>query len=195
MFDRGDAVTNGIQLGSGLSAATVGTLRSFPRFRCEFQTALVDVRRQNGDPHALAFTYEDRNFFRVIDFVAKQTGHEFHRVMRFEESGLVTDHAIRRAVTLVESVTGKFFQQIENGVRLFLRNFVRACAALDEVSALFGHLLLVFLAHGAPEKISLRKRVTGKFARSSHYLLLVNHPAVGGGADIREPRMQIYYRR
>src|SRR5262245_33913023 len=69
-------------------------------FRCKFQTALVDVRRQNGNPHPLAFTYEDRNFFRVIDFVTQQTGHEFYRIMRLKVRSLVTDHAVRRTVTL-----------------------------------------------------------------------------------------------
>src|SRR6476660_5609844 len=114
--------------------------------------------------------------------------------MRLEVGRLVTDYAIRRAVTFVESVTGKFFEQIENGVRLFLGNFVRARAALDEIPAFFRHLLLVLLAHGAPEKIALRKRVSGKFARSSHYLFLVNHHAIGVGADVLEERMQIFDR-
>ena len=58
-------------------------------------------------------------------------------------------------MALVESVAGKLFEQIENRVRLLLGNFVRARAAFDEVLALFRHLLLVLLAHGAPEKIGL----------------------------------------
>ena len=111
--------------------------------------------------------------------------------MRLEVRRLVTDHAIRRAVTFVESVTGKFFQQIENGIRLFLGNFVRARAALDKIPAFLGHLLLVLLAHGAPEKIGLRKRVAGKFARSSHHLFLVNHHAVGVGADVFQQWMLV----
>src|SRR4030095_7444067 len=98
--------------------------------------------------------------------------------MRLKVRSLVADHAIGRAVTFVESVPSKLFEQIENGVCLFLRDFVRARAALDEVSALFRHLLLIFLAHGAPEKIGLRKRVTSKSARSRHSLFLVNHAAV-----------------
>src|SRR6266480_7282512 len=155
IFDRGKAVTNCIQCGSSLSAATVGTLRYLPRFRCEFQSAFVDVRRKNRNPHPFAFTYEDRNFFRVIDFVAQQTRHEFERIMRLEEGRVVTDYAIGCAVTLIESVTGKFFEQIENSVRFFLRDFVCLCAALDEIPALFRHLLLVLLAHRAPEKVGL----------------------------------------
>src|SRR5262245_53076233 len=104
--------------------------------------------------------------------------------MRLEEGRLITDHAICCAVTFVESVTGKFFQQIENGVRLFLSNLVRARAAFDKVPAFFRHLLLIFLTHGASEKLGLRKRIAGNFARSSYYLFLVNHHAVGVGADV-----------
>ena len=104
--------------------------------------------------------------------------------MRLEEGRLITDHAICCAVTFVESVTGKFFQQIENRVRLFLRDFVCARAPFDKIFSLLRHLLLIFLAHGASEKIGLRERIAGKFARSSHYLFLVNHHAVGVGADV-----------
>ncbi len=126
-------------------------------FRNKFQAALIDIRWQDGNAHPSAFADENRNFFRVIDFVAQQTRHEFHRVMRLEIRGLITDHAVGRTVALVESVTCEFFQQIENGVRFFLRNLVCACAAFDEILSLFRHLLLVFLAHGAPEKIGLRE--------------------------------------
>ena len=77
--------------------------------------------------------------------------------MRFEIGRLITDHAIGRAVALVESVAGEFFQQIENRICLFLRDFVCARAAFDEIFSLLRHLLLVFLAHGSPEKIALRE--------------------------------------
>ena len=77
--------------------------------------------------------------------------------MRFEVRGLVTDHPVRRAVALIESVTGELFQQVENRVRLFLRNLVRARATFDEVLSLLRHFFLVLLAHGASEKISLRE--------------------------------------
>ena len=114
--------------------------------------------------------------------------------MRFEEGRVVADHAVRRTVTLVETVTGKFFQQIEDGVRLFLRNLVCASTALDEIPAFFRHLLLVFLAHCAPEKIGLGERVTSELARSSHDLFLVNHHAVGVGTNIFQQWMQIFDR-
>ena len=77
--------------------------------------------------------------------------------MCFQICRLITDHAISCAVALVESVTGKFFQQIEDGVCFFLGNFVCPRAAFDEILALFRHLLLVLLAHGAPEKVGLCK--------------------------------------
>ena len=77
--------------------------------------------------------------------------------MGFEVRGVITDDTIGRTVTLVESVTGKFLEQIENSARLFLRDFVRARTAVDEVPSLLGHLLLIFLAHGATEQIALRQ--------------------------------------
>ena len=77
--------------------------------------------------------------------------------MRLQIRGLITDHAIGCAVALVKSVTGEFFQQIEDRIRFFLGNLVCARTAFDEIFPLFGHLLLVFLAHGAPEKIGLRE--------------------------------------
>ena len=116
---------------------------------------MVHIRRQNRNSHALAFADEDGNFFSVVNFVAQQTGHEFDRIMRFQISRLITDHAIGCAVALVESVAGKFFEQIENRVRFFLRDFVCVRAAFDEILSLLRHLLLVFFAHGAAEKVGL----------------------------------------
>ena len=181
MFNRSKTIANGGECGS---AATVGTLRSLPHFRHELQTALVDIRRKNGNAHAFAFADENGNFLGVVDFIAQQTRHKFHRVMRLEISRLITDHAVGRAVALVESVTGEFFQQIENHTGFFLRDFVCARAAVDEISAFLGHFFLVFLAHGAPEKIPLRQRVACKFARGSHHLFLINHHPVRVSADI-----------
>ena len=56
-------------------------------------------------------------------------------------------------MTLVESVAGKLFEQIEDRVRFLLRDFVRLFAAVDEVGALFRHLLAVLFAHRASEQI------------------------------------------
>src|SRR6058998_3238661 len=108
----------------------------------KFQTTLVDIRRQDGNAHPFAFADENGNFFGVVDLIAQQTRHEFHRVMRLEIGRLITDHAISRAVALVESVTSEFFQQIENGVGFFLWDFVRARTTLDEIFSLFRHLFL-----------------------------------------------------
>src|SRR2546430_6886870 len=72
-------------------------------------------------------------------------------------SRLITDHAIGLAVPLVESVAGEFFQQIENRICLFLRDFVCARATFVAIFSLLRHRLLLFLAHGSPEKIALRE--------------------------------------
>ena len=108
---------------------------------------------------------------------------------------MITDDAVRRAVALVESVTREFFEQIEDRVRFLLRNLVRACTTFDEVVALFRHGFFVLLAHRAAKQIGLRERVAPEFARRRHHLFLVNHHAVGVGADFLEQRMQILNRR
>ena len=125
--------------------------------RNKLQAALIDIGWKDGNAHPFAFTNKNRYFFRVVDFVAQQTRHEFHRVVCLEVRGLITDYAVGCAVALVEPITREFFEQIENGVRFLFRNLVCARAAFDEIFSLFRHLLLVFLAHGAPEKIGLRE--------------------------------------
>src|SRR6266404_3485883 len=131
--------------------------RRYSCFRNKFQTAAIDIRRQDRDTHALAFAYEDRNLFRVVDLVTEQPGHEFDRVIRLQVRCLITDQPVSRAVALVESVTGELFEQIKNRVGLLLRDVVRARATLDEILALLRHRLLVLLAHGAPEEIAVRE--------------------------------------
>jgi len=57
MFDRGEAVTNGTVAGIGDPGA--GTTECRLRFGREFQTTLVNVRRQNGNAHSFAFADEN----------------------------------------------------------------------------------------------------------------------------------------
>src|SRR5437870_11511250 len=94
--------------------------------RNKLQAAFIDIRWKDGNAHPFAFANKNRYFFRVIDFIAQQTRHEFHRVMRLEVRGLITDYAVGCAVALVEPITREFFEQIENGVRFLFRNLVCA---------------------------------------------------------------------
>src|SRR5260370_3733263 len=102
---------------------------------------------------------------------------------------MITDDAVSRAVALVESVTREFFEQIEDRVRFFLRDLVRPSATFDEVVALFRHGFFVLLTHRAAKQIGLPERGATEFARPRHYLFLINHHAVGVGADFLEQRM------
>ena len=105
--------------------------------------------------------------------------------MGFQISRLITYHAISRAVALVESITGKLFEQIEDGVCFLLWNFVCPRAAFDEILSLLRHLLLVLLTHGAPEKISLAEAVTGKLLQQKGLRLrYFRHPYLHTGRDL-----------
>ena len=155
MFDGGKAITNAVE--AGIVDPGAGITDAGYSFGDEFQRALVDIGRQNRNSHAFALADENRNFVRVIDFVTEQTRHEFNRIMRLEVCCLIANHAVRGAVTLVESVASELFQQVENSAGFFLRNFVRARAALDKIAAFFRHFLFVLLPHRSPEKIGLRQ--------------------------------------
>ena len=57
MFDRGEAVTNGTVARIGDPGA--GITDAGYSFGREFQTTLVNVRRQNGNAHPSAFADEN----------------------------------------------------------------------------------------------------------------------------------------
>ena len=116
---------------------------------------MVHIGRQDLNAHSLTLADEHCDLVSVVDFVAQQSGHELNRIIRFQIGRLIADQPVSRAVTLVESVAGKLFEQIEDRVRLLLRNLVRLRAARDEVDALFRHFLAIFFAHRAPEQIGL----------------------------------------
>ena len=120
-------------------------------FRDKLQRATIDVWRKNRDAHPFTLADKNGNLFRIANFVAEQSGHELDRIMRLQIRSLITDQAVSGAVALVESVTGEFFEQIEDRVRLFFGNLVRARTALYEILPLHRHLFLVLLAHGAPK--------------------------------------------
>src|SRR2546430_1901062 len=78
--------------------------------------------------------------------------------MGLQIGGLITDHAVGCAVTLVESVTCEFLQQIENRVRFFLRDPVCARAAFNEISALFRYPFCPWRAgEDQPARVSSRQ--------------------------------------
>src|SRR6185437_11634003 len=67
VFDGGESVSN--------------TSPLCLNFRHELQITPVDVGWQNRYSEPLAFRDEDSNFFRVVDFVTEQSGHEFNRIV------------------------------------------------------------------------------------------------------------------
>jgi len=63
-------------------------------------------------------------------------------------------------VGLVETVTGELFHQVED-VTGKVRVDVIGLAAIDETTALLGHFLGLFLAHGTTQHVRTAKGVTG----------------------------------
>src|SRR5215468_4678301 len=79
VFDGSETVTNG----HGRASVLAGRSRvrkggAYTTFRRKLQPALVDVWRQNVNAHAFALPDKNRNFLRIVDLIAEQTGHKLN---------------------------------------------------------------------------------------------------------------------
>ena len=195
-FNRREAEADGGQSAASILLAgrslPAGRRQHVALGRREVHAALVHVRRQDFD--ALPARLVD--ILAELRGVAHVVGHhgavKLHRVIRLQVSRLIGDDSVGRGVRFVKAVAGKFFEQIENLVRLGFRNAVFFLASLDENAALLRHLLGLFLAHGAPQQIGAAERVAGEHLRSLHHLLLVNQNAVSLAGDRLEQWMFVF---
>ena len=88
---------------------------------------------------------------------------------------------------LVETIAGKGRNLVED-VRGKLFTQVILDSPGNEGLALLVHLGLDLLTHGAPQKVSAAKRVTGQNPCRLLHLLLIDHDAVGFGQN----RLQLW---
>ena len=95
---------------------------------------------------------EGRQLVGIRGVQRHQRGHEFDRVVRLEIAGPVRDRSVGRRVRLVETVTGKLSDKLENIGRLLAADPV-LFGTVEETGFLLVHLLLFLLAHGAAEQI------------------------------------------
>ena len=154
--------------------------------------ALVHVGRQHFDslgPRLVDVLTE----FRGIGHVVRHHGAvKLHRIIRFQISRLIRDNGVGGGVGFVEAVTGEFFEQIENLVRLGLRDIVLLLATLDENGALPGHFFGLFLAHRAAQQVRAAQSVACQHLRGLHHLLLINQNTVGLARNRFEQRMFVF---
>ena len=157
--------------------------------RGEINPALVHVRPQHLNAHLARLGDVFAQLVRGRHVVRHHGAVEFHREIRLQIRRLIGHDGVGGGVGLVEAVAGEFLQQVENLVRLGLRDVVPLVAALDERLALLLHLLHLLLAHRPAQQIRRPQRVAGQQLRGLHHLLLVNQDAVGLLGNGFEQRM------
>ena len=82
----------------------------------ELEVALVDVGRQDLDPHPAALGDGGRDLLLVRAEGGQDRGHVVDRVVRLHVGGLVGDQAVARGVRLVEPVALERLEGLEHGV-------------------------------------------------------------------------------
>lgn len=169
VFDGGQAVADGAAIGG------------------ELGVGVVDVGGEDGDAGGFGVEAEGGDFFEfAADFAGEQGAEEFCGVVGFEPGGAVGEDAVGGGVGFVEAVAGEFFQEVEDAFGLFAGDAVVVGAAFDEFDAFFGHFFGVFFAHGAAQEVGAAEAVAGQEVGGAHDLFLVDHDAVGVGADVLE---------
>ena len=82
----------------------------------ELEVALVDVGRQDVDPHPAALGDGRRDLLLVRAEGGQHRGHVVDRVVRLHVRGLVGDQPVARGVGLVEAVALERLEGLEDGV-------------------------------------------------------------------------------
>ncbi len=113
--------------------------------------------------------------------------------MNLEPARVVRQQRVRGGVRLVEAVARELLHQVEYLVGLVLRNAVGLERARAEFFAVLGHLLELFLAHGAAQQVGAAKRVAAQDLRGLHHLLLVDHDPVGLGEHFGHGRVRVLH--
>src|SRR5690606_24840964 len=72
----------------------------------------------------------------------------------------------------------KLLYQIEDANSEFRVHTLFFCT-LFKYRTLLGHLLRLFLTHGAAQHVSAAERIAGENLRNLHYLFLINDNAIG----------------
>ena len=97
--------------------------------------------------------------------------------MRLQVRRLVSDVRVGDRVRGAEAVVGELRHQVENFLRLLLRNLALD-AARDELLLVGGHLLALLLAHRAAHEVGLAEGVAAQALRELHDLFLVDQNPV-----------------
>ena len=156
----------------------------------ETPDALVDVGLEHRDTVLPAVLDITGHLGRVVHHGVEGCGHEGHGMIALEPAGLHGHHGVGRGMAFVEGVAGEGAHLVEDllchrtghtaahrPVDDYVARLVRH--AVDEVFALLGHHVALFLGHGAAHQVAAAQAVSRQVAHDLHHLLLIHHAAVG----------------
>ena len=115
---------------------------------------LIDVRRQDLDPHLRRLVDELHHLLGAIHLRGHQRGHEGPRVMHLEPCRLIRDERVGDGVRFRKSVAREWLDEVEDLARLLFRVVV-GHSAVDKFAALLLHDRLVLLPHRLAQKVGV----------------------------------------
>ncbi len=168
----------------------------------KFHLACIYARRQHLYAHFLTISYIFGDLRRLAHHACHKRRHKFHRIIGLEVGRLIGKHSIGRRMALIEGILRKADHLIEDLLCNLARNAVSHAArnldisrfiklAIDKIVLFLEHHVGLFLAHRAAHKVGAPIGIAAEVAHYLHYLLLINHAAIGHGHDVLKRRMQI----
>src|SRR5438309_47288 len=137
--------------------------------RSEVRVGDIDVRRLNRNSHFTAFVDVFHDIVSAPRHRREQRRHEFHRVMRFQICGVVSEQGVCGGMRFIEAVPGELRHEIENLFDLLWRVAVLHGAG-HKAFALSGHLFGDLLAHRAAQQVGFTERISSKAISDLHDL-------------------------
>ena len=92
---------------------------------------------------------------------------------------------------LIESITGKFFQQIKDFLGLSGWDIIHCLRLFDKGFTLLRHLLDFLFSHSTAQNIGLSQAIAGNATGCLHHLLLVNHDSISLLTDVFKKRVRV----
>ena len=159
--------------------------------RSKVRVGDIYIRRLNGNSHFTAFVDVLHDIVSAPRHRCEQRRHEFHRVMRFQICGVISEQGVCRRMRFVKSVPGKLRHKIENLFDLLGRVAILHGAG-HKAFALSGHLFGDFLAHRASQQIGFTERISSKAISDLHDLFLIDDYAQSLLQDFLQFRKLIF---
>ena len=148
------------------------------------------MRRQHGDLHA--FCRSDI-FCHLIYAAEKAVNHRRHKlngIIELQISSSVGYNSITCSMGFIERIGRKVHHFIEDLVCNVCGHTVAHSArnlnnaffhdAVDKILPFLEHNVVLFLCHCTADKVASPHGIPCYIAHDAHYLLLVNHAAIGG---------------